>query len=305
MYQRFWANQRTIIMKKSILIYMLSAILFGAFVTVSAQKQVENPAEILVSYYDAINSGQYRRAYNFWKNPPQNYREFVRGYNDTRRVRLLTNPNIPAEGAAGSLYKEVPTVLISTMKNGSRQIFYGCYTLRKINLRPPDIAKEDTWHIDKGDLKSAPANANTSKLLAESCGGAAVNPPENKSTAARILGNLGTDASSANEAVSIPSNVRANQDFEITVTTSGNGCISAADSGVVLSETEADIFVYDYTAASRPGVMCTMIFKTLPRKATLRFAKSGTATIRIWGRRLGGNAPSGEPIVITKKITVR
>ena len=135
-----------------------------------ALSKEENPSEVIVSYYDAINSGEYRRAYNYWKNPTQSYRDFVKGYSSTKKVRLRINPNIPAEGAAGSLYKEVPTVLISTMKNGSRQIFYGCYTLRKINLRPPDIPKEDIWHIDKGDLKSAPLNSDTSKLLAEGCG---------------------------------------------------------------------------------------------------------------------------------------
>lgn len=282
--------------------------MLGCFVGVKAQRMPEeNPAEILTSYYDAINGGQYRRAYNYWKNPPQNYRQFVRGYSDTRRVRLIMNPNIPSEGAAGSLYKEVPTVLISTMKNGSRQIFYGCYTLRKINLRPPDIPKEDTWHISKGDLKSAPVNSDTSKLLAEGCGAAATVPPENGTNpnVSRILGSLGSDARSAEQAVSVPASVRANQDFEITVTTSGNGCASAADTSIVLGDADADVFVYDYTSANRPGIMCTMIFKTLPHKATLRFTRAGAATIRIWGRIQSGNSPSGEPIIITKKITVR
>lgn len=293
-------------MRKSVLIYLLSALFLSCFVSVKAQKLDENPAQILVSYYDAINSGQYRRAYDLWKNPPQNYREFVRGYSTTRNVRVLTNPNIPTEGGAGSLYKSVPTVLISTMKNGSRQLFYGCYTLRKINLRPPDVPKLDTWHISKGDLKSAPVNSNTAKLLAEGCGD--YNTPPNNDTSqnsSRILGFLGSDARSAEQAVTIPSNIRADQDFEITVTTSGNGCVGAADTGVILGEMSADVFVYDFTSANRPGIMCTMIFKTLPHKATLRFAKKGDAVIRIWGRRQGSGSNFSEPIVIEKRVAVR
>ena len=169
--------------KRLLIFSLLNVFSLACFMNINAQQpaemQEENPAEILVSYYDAINSGQYRRAYNYWRNPSQNYREFARGYNDTRRVRLLMNPNIPAEGGAGSLYKEVPTVLISTMKNGSRQIFSGCYTLRKLNLSPPDIPKEDTWGIESANLKSAPDNSDTAKLLAEACGAKNTTPPTN------------------------------------------------------------------------------------------------------------------------------
>ena len=295
-------------MKKSVLFYLLITILLSSFTNIKAQRtQEENPAEILVSYYDAINNKQYRRAYNYWKNPEQSYAQFVRGYNSTKNVRLITNPDIPTEGGAGSLYKSVPTVLISTMKNNSRQIFYGCYTLRKINLRPPDIPKEDMWHIEKGELKSAPVNSDTKKLLREGCGDynePPMNDNPNKNTS-RILGVIGSDSKTAYQSISVPSNIQANRDFEITVTTTGNGCISAADTSVILGEMNADVFVYDFTSANRPGIMCTMIFKTLPHKATLRFANKGEAVIRVWGRRQGSGANFGEPTVIEKRVTVR
>ena len=293
-------------MKKLVSVYLLGAFFFGSFLTIKAQKRDENPAQVLVSYYDAINSGQYRKAFDLWKNPPQNYREFVRGYSTTRNVRLITNADIPVEGGAGSLYKSVPTVLISTMKNGSRQIFYGCYTLRKINLRPPDVAKLDTWHISRGELKSAPANSNTKKLLAEGCGD--YNPPtenETNQSSSRILGNLGFDLQTAERSISVPSNIQANRDFEITITTSGGGCDGAGDTGVILGEMNADVFVYDFTSANRPGIACTMILKSLSHKATLRFVNRGEAVIRVWGRQQGGDLPFGKPIVIERRVTVR
>lgn len=291
-------------MKKSVLFYLLSALFLSCLVNVKAQQtQEENPANILDSYYDAINNKQFRRAYGYWKNPKQNYTEFVRGYNNTRSVRLIINPDIPAEGGAGSLYKSVPTVLISTMKNNSRQIFYGCYTLRKINLRPPDIPKEDVWHIESGDLKSAPANSDTTQLLKKGCGDYNETPTNDDSNgnSSRVLGVLGSDSKS----ISVPPNVQANRDFEITVTTSGNGCVSAGEASVILGEMTADVFIYDFTSATRPGIMCTMIFKTLSHKATLRFANKGEAVIRIWGRRQSGGSFLGEPTVIEKRITVK
>lgn len=297
-----------VVLNKLFLFSLLSTFIFGCYSAADAQSarmQNENPSEILVSYYDAINDGQYRRAYNYWKNPTQSYRDFVRGYNSTRKVRLLMNSNIPVEGAAGSLYKEVPTVLISTMKNGSRQIFYGCYTLRKINLRPPDIPKEDIWHIDKGDLKSAPVNSDTSKLLAEGCGKTPEIPADGDNLTSRVPGFLGSDLQSARQSVSIPASIQKNRDFEITVTTSGNGCVSAADTSVISGENSADVFVYDFTSANRPGIFCTMIYKSLPHKTTLRFSKSGEAVIRVWGRQQSGNSPFGEPIVVEKRVSVR
>src|SRR5688500_1242911 len=118
--------------------------------------------------------------------------------------------------------------------------------------------------------------AETAKILQpfdEACIDTANLPDEQKSS--RVLGVITLGEEGANESISIPATVQANKDFEITVTTSGNGCVSAADTGVILGEMSADVFVYDFTTANRPGIACTMIFKTLPHKATLRFTKTG------------------------------
>lgn len=125
--------------------------------------------------------------------------------------------------------------------------------------------------------------------------------PREMAESARVPGEIG----SGTDAIVAPATVTANQDFEVTVRTGGNGCVSQGDTGVVLSETSADIFVYDLTSATRPGTMCTMIFKQFEHKVTLRFEKKGEAVIRVWARQSDGKSPTGKPVVVERRISVK
>lgn len=289
-------------MNRLLVFFIISVIFFGGISSAGAQNPA-SPVELVSSYYEAINGRNYERAFAFWRTPNETMENFVKGYAETEKIRLIIEPNGAVEGAAGSLFAQVPTVLISTLKNGRTQIFSGCYVLRKSNLRPPDIVEEDSWHIFRANLKPAAANAKIPQLLDKACAETVNVPDEEKSS--RVLGVITLDEEGTNESINIPGVVQANKDFEITVTTSGNGCVSAADTGVILGEMNADVFVYDFTTANRPGIACTMIFKTLPHKATLRFTQKGEATIRIWGRKQGGASPFGEPVILVRRITVK
>ncbi len=106
------------------------------------------------------------------------------------------------------------------------------------------------------------------------------------------------------DVISVPASVRANRDFQITVSTFGGGCERGGDTGVIMTETTATLMVYDLTTATRPGVVCTMILKRMPHTVTLRFAKPGEATIRVWGRRVKSGMSAGEPLVIERRVLV-
>lgn len=128
-------------------------------------------------------------------------------------------------------------------------------------------------------------------------------PLENQPT--RVPGEFYSESKELSDAIAAPATVAADKDFQVTITTSGNGCVSMADEGVILAEGGADIFVYDFTSATRPGTMCTMIFKQFQHRVTLRFTKKGDAMIRAWGRRPGGAGLMGDPVVIEKRVTVK
>ena len=122
-------------------------------------------------------------------------------------------------------------------------------------------------------------------------------------TEARVLGIINEDAANA---IVAPETVRAGEDFEVKITTTGGGCERAGDTGVLLAENSATVMVYDFTAATRPGVACTMIFKQITHTATLRLTKTGAAVIRVWGRRLSADTPpGGAPIVLERRVTVK
>jgi hypothetical protein len=108
-------------------------------------------------------------AYRYWETPPGNLEEFARGYAETASVQLIVEPPTHIEGAAGSLYAEVPTVLVAHHRDGSERIFVGCYVTRKSSLRPSDVPKEEVWRIYKASVSPAAADAAIPNLLAQAC----------------------------------------------------------------------------------------------------------------------------------------
>ena len=122
-----------------------------------------DPITALTSYYRALNTRDYRRAYRFWETPPTSFEEFARGFADTQRIRILIEPTGSLEGAAGSVYTEIATVVITTTRRGNERIFAGCYVMRKSNVR--DVG----WQINRGDLTMVPGSARVSRLLSQTC----------------------------------------------------------------------------------------------------------------------------------------
>lgn len=122
--------------------------------------------------------------------------------------------------------------------------------------------------------------------------------------AARILGSL--NFRGTQEAIVAPATVGVGQDFPVTIATFGDGCVEKGDEGVILADTGASIFVYDFTTATQPGVACTTILKRLQHTVTLRFAQPGMKVIRVWGRQEGADAsPLGAPIVLEQRVLVQ
>jgi len=122
-----------------------------------------DPIAMLMSYYEAINAKDYRRAYRFWESPESSYERFVAGFADTGRVRLLVEPSGRNEGAAGSVYAEITTIVVATTRAGSERVFAGCYTLRRSNVR------DNGWRIYRANISTMPAGARVSRMLSQGC----------------------------------------------------------------------------------------------------------------------------------------
>ena len=123
----------------------------------------DDPLATLGSYYNAINARDYRGAYGFWDSPSQSYEQFARGFAGTDRVRLLVDPSTSIEGAAGSVYAEVPAIVVATTRNGNERVFAGCYVMRRSNVQ------DRGWRIYRGDLSSIPPSTRLSRILSRGC----------------------------------------------------------------------------------------------------------------------------------------
>lgn len=124
-----------------------------------------SPVNLLTSFYDAINRQDYQRAYGYWQTAPSAYADFVNGYANTASVQLIVAPPARSEGAAGSVYATVSTALVATQRDGSTQVFSGCYVTRRSNVNPSDT----NWHLYSAKITPAPADATIPALLAQPC----------------------------------------------------------------------------------------------------------------------------------------
>jgi hypothetical protein len=128
---------------------------------------------VLQAYYQAIDAGNYPRAYTYWENngtaSQQSYTVFVEGFASTTRVTLATG-QAQTNAAAGSAYTEVPVVVVAQQRDGSRQSFCGTYRLRRANVPPFDTLG---WRINSASilkLEQTDLDSDTiERLLAGQC----------------------------------------------------------------------------------------------------------------------------------------
>jgi hypothetical protein len=120
------------------------------------------------SLYNAINRQEYGRAWSYFGDakPAKDFDTFVNGYANTQRVDIETG-DVSSDGAAGSIYYEVPAAIRAVGKDGGEHVFAGCYTVRLAN---PQIQGESfqPMHIEKGVLK--PAQGELADAVPPSCG---------------------------------------------------------------------------------------------------------------------------------------
>jgi hypothetical protein len=138
-------------------------------------------AEAVVrSLYSAISRHEFPRAWGYFGDakPAKDFASFVKGYEGTDKVEVETG-SISNEGAAGSIFYNVPVAIRATDKDGNEKVFAGCYTLRQVNAQIQAEPPFDPIHIEKGVLK--PSTADLEGAIPETCGDGP--PPPKKDTA--------------------------------------------------------------------------------------------------------------------------
>ncbi len=120
-----------------------------------------------------------------------------------------------------------------------------------------------------------------------------------ESTAARSERSIGfIENEPADRVISAPSTVTAGQAFDVTVTTYGNSCVSAAGADVEIDGITARITPYDFR---RTDQTCLDYSAPYPRTVQLRFDLSGEGIIRVSGR----SHQSSQLVTVQRSVFVR
>lgn len=124
----------------------------------AAEPTAEDAIAVIRDYYDAINSGDFSRAYALWSDggraSGQSPQQFATGFADTTGVSVEMQAPGPVDAGAGSRSIEVPVTITATRRDGSQQRYTGTYVLRRAVVDGAS-AEQRAWRIASAELGEA------------------------------------------------------------------------------------------------------------------------------------------------------
>jgi hypothetical protein len=140
--------------------------------TIDASVYLDNmsdPVAVLSSFYNAVNRGEYLRAYGYWDAPSlmTPLPDFATRYAAIRAATLTTG-EVQRETEAGQSYYFVPVAVTTHLEDGSAQTAAGCYFLYQ-----PDPASQappfQPLRITAANLQPVTGGTSAPTLMAERC----------------------------------------------------------------------------------------------------------------------------------------
>jgi hypothetical protein len=108
------------------------------------------------SYYALVEAGRYGEAWRLWSDggraSGRTQAAFAAGFAAYASYHAQIGGPGPIEGAAGSLYVEVPVVIYGAFRDGRPLHKSGKITLRRVNDVPGATAEQRRWHIARIEL---------------------------------------------------------------------------------------------------------------------------------------------------------
>lgn len=119
----------------------------------------EQAAQVARDYFDRLNAGWYDKAWALWAGEGSasglSREDFARRFEPYARYEATLGVPGRPEGAAGSIYLEIPVKVTATRKDGSVEQLAGTVTLRRVNDVPGSTPEQRSWRIHSVDLKPA------------------------------------------------------------------------------------------------------------------------------------------------------
>ena len=119
----------------------------------------EEARQVVVDYYAAINTRDYKKAYGLWSEDGaasgQSFEHFSGGYANTESVDATVGQAVDQEGAAASRYINVPVELHSKLYNGTTRTYKGRFTLRAV-VADGATETQRRWHLASAEMQRIP-----------------------------------------------------------------------------------------------------------------------------------------------------
>jgi hypothetical protein len=126
----------------------------GGFSETSAQ----GAANVVQTYYALLEAGRFAQARRLWSGAGEaselGETAFAASFGRYREYHAQVGAPGVIEGAAGSLYVEVPVVLYGRLQGGEAFSRKAVVTLRRVNDVPGSSAEDRRWHIRSVEEKA-------------------------------------------------------------------------------------------------------------------------------------------------------
>jgi hypothetical protein len=125
-----------------------------------AETSAQGAANVVQTYFAHLEAGQFAEAWKLWsdggKASGMEQADFAASFAKYHQFHALVGAPGEIEGAAGSLYVEVPVVVYGRLKTGREVHMKGPLTLSRVNDVPGSTAEQRKWHIRQSGLESRP-----------------------------------------------------------------------------------------------------------------------------------------------------
>jgi hypothetical protein len=115
-------------------------------------------ADVVQVYAALIGQKKYAEAYALLRNPPVSLVQFTQGFAKYYQYNMNVGAPGEIEGAAGSLFIEVPVLIYGRLKTGETVNELGRATLRRVNDVPGSTTEQRLWRIEKMETRPTAAN---------------------------------------------------------------------------------------------------------------------------------------------------
>ena len=123
-------------------------------------KSAEGAGQVMQRFGGLLEQRKFAEAYRLWSDNGRasgmSEAQFVAAYDRYAEIHSEVGKPGDSEGAAGSIYIDVPFRLYGKLKSGAPFNLVGSVTLRRVNDVPGSTEEQRRWHITKSDLDARP-----------------------------------------------------------------------------------------------------------------------------------------------------